>query len=375
VILDQAALSATTFIVLAAAARRLAPGDFALTSLLLALLSAITLGYRVVVLEPTLVPLAAEQAQRPNVVRATVIWASGMSVLGLGLLAIPVPAWIGLLLIGVGVTCALDAVRVEAFSHRNDVRVLAADALWPIVCLILILYVFADGSAELTLASYVTGAVAPLCVLLVSDRGPVFRKLGPGEWSTVWQPGRHLWREYLSTASAGQVVNWAAGGLLGFGPLAGVRGAMLLIGPLNIFYSGLNVLLLRQRRWQDSKLARSALVLQLGVAVAYFALAWVFLLLAPPDILGGSTEATHAMLPWFTACYLVAPVAASGLMALRFSRRFSEIANIRVWESLVNIVSFGALVAPIAATAIPVSQGLAYAYTATRTWRRQRRQD
>ncbi|AZM50562.1 hypothetical protein DMB38_04380 [Streptomyces sp. WAC 06738] len=336
---DQAASSASNFLVGMYVARSLGPAAFGVFSLAWVTYGVVLGVSRGLATDPLVVRFSG--AMDPSWREATAR-ASGTA-LGAGA-ALGVPCLVGGLAAGgeVGTAFAClgvvlpglllqDAWRFAFFAAGTGRKAFVNDVVWGVGCVpALVVAARAGGVAGFVLAWGGSAAVAAAYGCLQSGIRP--RPAGARAWLRDHRDlGYRYLVENVGVSGAAQLRMYGLGAIVGVGAVGVVRGAELLLGPFLAVLMGLSLVTVaeaaRVLRQAPHRLARFCLLLGAGQAAA--ALLWGGALLLVPDHLGEHVLGTV----WYPASELIVPAAlgvagaglgagaAAGLRALAAARR------------------------------------------------------
>ncbi|MFW6691125.1 hypothetical protein [Streptomyces sp. MAR4 CNX-425] len=374
---DQAASSASNFLVGMYAARSLGPAAFGVFSLAWVTYGVVLGVSRGLATDPLVVRFsgAPETAWRAATARASGTALGVGAVCGAACLAVGPAiggrtgtafACLGVVLPGL---LLQDAWRFAFFAAGRGRKAFVNDVVWGAGCVpALVLAARAGSVAGFVLAWGGSAAVAAAYGCLQSGIRP-----RPGG-ARAWLRGhRDLGYRYLvenvGVSGAAQLRMYGLGALAGLGAVGVVRGAELLLGPFLAVLMGLSLVTVaeaaRLLRQAPHRLARFCLLLGTGQAAA--ALLWGAALLLVPDHAGEHVLGSV----WYAAAELIVPAtlgvagaglgagAAAGLRALAAARR-----SLRAQLFASACYAGGGLGGAAAAGAVGSAWGVAAATTA-----------
>ena len=163
--------------------------------------------------------------------------------------------------------------------------------------------------------------------------------------------------EFLLTAANGAVLTLTSGWFLGLRDVGGLRGAMVLLGPLNFLYLGLALqaipILIRRTKSAGSPAAFAlAKVMSLALMVVHGG--WVMAVFLIPArtgerLLGPSWATAHDLVLWLGLYYFATAASAGALFVLRSrgdalgSLRIRSFAALLMWTGMLfGMMMFGA---------------------------------
>lgn len=202
--------------------------------------------------------------------------------------------------------CVQDTWRHMFFAAGRPAAATLNDLVWTVLQFAALGALLLSGNRSMfliTLAWGVSAAVAALAGIV--QTGVVPRPAATGLWLRQTRDlNAQLAMGYVLNAGSVQIATYAVGGLVGVVGVGALRAAQVLLGPLNLIFSGFNAFalpLLARRAAAGNRLLRFAVPgsLALGTGAA----GWVGILLLLPDaagsrILGDSwAGAQQVMLP------------------------------------------------------------------------------
>jgi hypothetical protein len=218
------------------------------------------------------------------------------------------------------------------------------------------------------LIMYALGGLLSLICHLLAGALVSISHISSETMGDLFSPARRIWVEYATTTGANQIVQWGSVFILGLPTVAGIRGAVALMGPLNVIYSGMNILYLSQRRMRGRSLAIMVSTIQIGSALL-FGLAVLLALHAPTRaLLGPVAEDVLSVWPAYILVGVTAGFAFGPLTAMRYERQFGRIAAYRSAESVANASLTVGLCGNFGPATIPVVQAAVNIVTATFAW-------
>jgi hypothetical protein len=267
------------------------------------------------------------------------------------------PGIVGSALLVLGVTMPglllQDGWRYAFFTKGQGFQAFLNDAIWAGVLFPLVALLIVTDHATVDSLLLVWGAAA-CCAAIV---GIVQARLlpRPTQARTWWREQRDLAPRFFGEFAAGngsaQTVTYATAAAGGLAEAGALRGAQLLLGPVNVFTMGVGVAavpagvrLLEQSR---DRLKRAAILLSVGLAV--ITLAWGLVIYLLPDrwgvsLLHDNWRGAHAVVLPLTFAWtgLSANTGATlGLRALAAAKR-SLRARIIITPLTIVAVSVGA---------------------------------
>lgn len=244
-----------------------------------------------------------------------------------------------------------DLWRFAFFASRRGRLALFNDLVWAVGLAGGLAIVAAQGNVTIAWLFGVWGGAGTLAA--VAGAFQVGMRPRPGRALRWWSEQRDLAprfvAEFLAKVGAGQLTVYAIGAVLGLSAVSALRGASILLGPLNVplMASGLAGIPegARLLRGGSERLRRLSLTISLGLLV--LVLAWGALLLLLPEVVGLAFLRDN----WSAARVVLLPItlalagtgvsegAMVGLRALAAARR-----SLRV-SALTSICAFIAVVA------------------------------
>lgn len=336
---DQAASSASNFLVGMYVARSLGPAAFGVFSLAWVTYGVVLGVSRGLATDPLVVRFsgAPEESWREATARSSGTALGAGAAFGAACLAGGVCAGgdMGAAFICLGVVLPglvlQDAWRFAFFAAGTGRKAFVNDVVWGVVCVPgLVMAARAGSVAGFVLAWGGSAAVAAAYGCLQSGVRP--RPAGARAWLRDHRDlGYRYLVENVGVSGAAQLRMYGLGAIAGVGAVGVVRGAELLLGPFLAVLMGLSLVTVaeaaRVLRRVPHRLARFCLLLGAGQAAA--AVLWGAALLLVPDPLGEHVLGTV----WYPASELIVPAtlgvagaglgagAAAGLRALAAARR------------------------------------------------------
>ena len=330
---DQAISSLTNFAVSVIAARAASPSSFGAFSVVFATYL-IALGVvRGLVSAPLVIRHSGVSARvwSDGVMAATGsaigvgLCGSVMCILAAGLLHGTLSDGFEILAIGLPGLLLQDTWRFAFFAERRGSLAFTNDILWAV----LLLSLFLVGGASHTISVKVLIGVWALSGGIAGVFGCVQARLVPrplliAHWfKTHADLGIRYAIESLATTGATQATFFAIGGVIGLSGLAVVRGAYVLLGPLNILLLGTMAMGIPEavrliKRWPDRTLLFAA---SLSAGLASVALIVGGILLLVPDrigtaLIGNLWILSHEVLLPVTLAMSLAGVSTGAMMFL-----------------------------------------------------------
>lgn len=373
---DQAISSVTNFGLSIVVARSVDLAQFGMFSVIFASYLLLLGGSRAISSEPLSVRFSSSSKEewRRGAVAATGLALLAGIVGGLALSSIGVflggSTGSSLLALGVVLPGLLlqDAWRFAFFTLGRGNRALANDLLWAIcfalgVCVVywtdrlsVVSFLLAWGSA---------GTVAALVGIVQSAVIPN-PLLAKAWWREHVDLGARYFGEFLTTAGVSQVALYGVGLVAGISAAGALRGAQLILGPINIVYMGVILMAVPEavRLLVSSSSAMKLWCVRLSGALGCLVLTVTLVVLMVPSsagesLLGPTWNAGRALVVPVGLSYVATSAtlgAATGLRALADSRRSLRI---RLITALVTL--FGATVGALLGDARLAAWGIALA--------------
>jgi O-antigen/teichoic acid export membrane protein len=365
---DQAVSSATNFAAAIVAARSLSQEAFGGFSLALVTCVLATGAFRALSAEVLLVRMSAQDSFRSL---ARVGAGNGFAVgAAAGALVVVLVAplsseWSSMLVLAASLPLlfTLDSIRYVSFALNSPRWALYVDVAW-LAAMVAGMWLVAESGAT-TPAPYVAawalsgGAVCVACLAVsrvVPSCGSGLRWL----WSHRDMGARYS-LDYAASTGVNQAYFYLVAAIAGLAAVGGLRGAQTLMGPLNVAYSGIYVVLIPEGRRLHSRGNRVLINFYVGVSglLAAGAFALVALLLAAPESVGRSLLGDS----WESARALLIPVGLTAAINGAYAGAMAGIRSADAPKEVVRarILSLPALiVAPIAGVVIGGVEGAAW---------------
>jgi O-antigen/teichoic acid export membrane protein len=296
------------------AARSLAPSHFGLFSLAFVIYVAVTGITRSAVLEATLVRndpgVDSDRAVTGSVGIVSLAWAAAIALIGL-LAGGDIRSVLVALAICLIPLLMVDAGRMLSFSHRLPARALGIDATWALLAVVATIQVSGRSSPTTFVLAWGLSSTPSALLTLKWTGLPSPRRT----WvQRSWPLGWRYTLEWFAGAGSAHLATIGLGAVTGIAGLAGLRGAQILFGPLNVLYSGVGAVLIPEGRAMAApRLARLVALSSAGMTALAFTCTGLFLLM--PNSLGKSVLGDT----WANAQGLILPVgcavAAGGVMS------------------------------------------------------------
>lgn len=250
-----------------------------------------------------------------------------------------------------------DATRYHHFATGHPVGALKNDVLWTVAQAVLLAVVIAFGVRSGPVLLAVWGAAASAAALYGFRQIGGFRPDSSAcrHWlATNAQLSRRLLGEFVAVVGGANLVLLVvsvSGGLVAAG---GIRGALLLLGPLNVIYLGFLAVgtpeAARARRESVSALLR--LVGPISAVSFVAATVWGAIVVATPEgvgsrLLGESWPQAKSLLPYLAAYYAASGAALGAQIGLRALEAVGQSFATRVGNMLALLTggATGAVVA------------------------------
>ncbi len=236
--------------------------------------------------------------------------------------------------------CVQDTWRHMFFAAGRPAAATVNDLVWTVLQFAALAALLAAGVRSIFLITLTWGASACVAALVgVAQTRIVPRPAAAGKWMRQnWDLNSQLAMGFVLNAGSVQIGTYAVGGIVGVVGVGALRAAQVVLGPLNLIFSGFNAFalpMLARRVAAGQRLVRFAVP---GSAVlTVVATGWVGLLLVLPDavgtrILGDSWQgAQQVMLPsgLVMICGALVLGASNSLIALSRS-------DLMLWLTLVQ---------------------------------------
>jgi O-antigen/teichoic acid export membrane protein len=313
---DQAVSSVTNFTLGILVARSVSPRHFGAFSIAFVIYTTAMSGARAIVGEPLSVRYSASRGVDWE--RGTRQATGASLVVGVivGLACVAVRTFsdgvVGSSLLILGITMPglllQDAWRYAFFTQGRGFQAFLNDSIWALVLFVWIAALSVMGHATLDSLIFAWGGAA--CIAAVAGIAQARLLPRPGQALTWWSEQRDLAPRFFGEFAAGngsaQVLTYATAAAGGLSEAGALRGAQLLLGPINVFTMGIGVTavpagvrLLEQGR---DHLKRAAVVLSACLAIV--TLAWGMVIFFIPDRWG--TALLHDN--WFGAHAVIFPL-------------------------------------------------------------------
>lgn len=136
-----------------------------------------------------------------------------------------------------------DSVRVVAIGYGQPIVAVISDAVW-LACLIACLSYLTtsgDATAWTTMSTWGLSSLPALAIGLFLLRWrPSFRRSFRSAWRQRRLSGA-FFTDWLLQSGSAQVATYSIGAIGGLGAIAGIRAALLALGPLNILITGMQL--------------------------------------------------------------------------------------------------------------------------------------
>ena len=244
-----------------------------------------------------------------------------------------------------------DVGRYVGFQRSKPGIALLSDGVWLLLMLAAVPFAAAAPSAWLVTALWAgSGVVAGLTPL----RWLRVRRLSAAEYRE-WRAehGRSIvsiFFDQLSVSASQQGAVYLIAALVGLLGNAAYRGAQVILGPMNVFTMGLNVVAVPhlRRRWlrYPDRLASRAAAIGLSAAVVVTIITQSLAFLPDPIgrlVLGETWRLSHPLLPWL------------GLLFTGQSLNFAAIAGLRVMGRADRGLWVRLGVVPVTLTAVGIA--------------------
>jgi O-antigen/teichoic acid export membrane protein len=235
-------------------------------------------------------------------------------------------------------TLVQDAVRLTAIADGRATLALAADVVWlAVACAYFGMSLTRDtGTAEGALVAWAVGAgVSALVGLWLLGSRPRFRD-GLRWVRDTTSLGRALATDAVIGVGASACSLLLVGVVAGREPLAGLRGAFLLLGPMNALTEGVYLAVVPGLATVTAS-GRSVLrsTLRMAALLAFLWSSFALVMIAIPDMvfvaaLGDTWTVAEPVLPFLLASSVVGAVAIAGLYGIRAWRGGPQLVRTRV---------------------------------------------
>lgn len=295
---DQTFSSLTNFVLGALVARSVSPDQFGAFSLAFATYTLFMSVSRAIASEPLVIRKSAVPVEEWS--RAAAL-SSGVSIVfgtvaGIGCMAVGslLGGTLGLALLPLGITLPglllQDAWRSAFFARGKGAWSLLNDFLWAALMFPSIGILLATGRASVSWLVLAWGGAATAAAVI----GIIQSRVAPRPFRVVqwWREQRDLIPPLLGEVGvmtgARQISLYGIGAIAGLGAVGGIRGALLLLGPLNILFMGIRIMAVpeavRVLKTSPSKLNRGIRWLFGGLMAV--TMAWAVVLFLLPRELG-----------------------------------------------------------------------------------------
>jgi O-antigen/teichoic acid export membrane protein len=347
-IADQLAWSATNVLMVIAAAQLLSAAAFGTFSAALLIVVIALTTARSFVTEPLLLRLrrdarADERSSRDGaVIGGSLVLVPALAIGAVALLAIfDAGAALPVLLVlaaATAATVAQDAVRFVALATSRPRLALASDLVWLVCAAAYLWYVLGggDGGVVQCLVVWTVGAALAFVVGLVLLQA--IPRFGSGvEWVRSSRSfGSRLAADALAGVAAANVAFLALGAIAGPEALGGLRGAYLLLGPMNAATEGVYLAVvpaLAVRTAEGHRIGRS--IVRTGIALTAAWAVYSAVVLAVPDswleaLLGATWDYAGPVLPWLLLASVFGAVGIAAVYGVRAWRSAATLVRIRV---------------------------------------------
>ena len=221
----------------------------------------------------------------------------------------------------------LDTLRFAFVAHGRPAGALGIDLLWLAMLVPALMVIDADDSAALRLSVLAWGTTA----LAAASVGFIATRTAPSPSAAInwWRRHRDIGPRYvaegLMSLAASQTTVIVVGAITSLGSAGGLRGAQLLLGPMQVLLIGLSIVgvpegvaLLRSRG--PRALVRPAFLLSAVIGVISLAYG-IGLTLVPDDVgafvLGDTWDKAEPLLPLMALAYAGVTVSLGAGVGLR----------------------------------------------------------
>jgi O-antigen/teichoic acid export membrane protein len=348
-IADQLAWSAANVVMVVAAARLLSAADFgAFAAALLIIVIALTTA-RSFVTEPLLLrhpgpegQLAVQLRSDGAVIGGSLVLAPALAVGALTLFAVFEPGRPIAVFAALAAACvanvAQDSVRFVALATGRPVRALLSDLCWFACSVAYLAFVWGGGEggvAQALMMWSVGAAVAFVAGLGLLGTRPRLRSgIGWVRSSRVF--GSRLAADALAGVAAANVAFLALGAIAGPEALAGLRGAYLLLGPLNAVTEGVYLAVvpaLAIRTAGGRSIGHH--VVRMGAALTLVWVVYSVIVLVVPGawkqaLLGDTWAFAEPVLPWLLLASVFGAIGIAAVYGVRAWRSGRALIRIRL---------------------------------------------
>lgn len=361
-IADQLAWSAANVVMVVAAARLLSASEFGtFAAALLIIVIALTTS-RSFVTEPLLLrhrraddDIDAQQRSDGAVVGGSLVLAPALALGSLALLAFFESQVTMAVSAALAAACvanvAQDAVRFVALASGRPTLALTSDLCWLACSVAYLAFVLADGEGGIAQALLVWSVGAALAFLV----GLMLLRVRPHARAGIrWVKssrgfGTRLAGDALAGVAAANIAFLALGAIAGPEALAGLRGAYVLLGPMNSVTEGVYLAVvpaLAVRTGAGHNIGHQ--VVRMGAALTLVWLVYSVVVLVVPSawkeaLLGETWAVAEPVLPWLL---LASVLGAIGIAAVY---------GVRAWRNARSLVRVRLMMLPLYLVVLPLA--------------------
>lgn len=240
-----------------------------------------------------------------------------------------------------------DNWRHAFFAQGSGSKAMLNDVVWAILMFPALAVFLAGGNGSIFVAVSVWGAAASAASLMGMVQSRIVPR--PQEALRWWRSNRDLipslFGEVVVLAGMRQITMYGIAALAGLAAVGSIRGALLLLGPLNVMFMGVRIMAVPEAvRTLNTSVSRfRSTITWIFVGLSGVTAFWVLMLLLMPDGVGRTILGTT----WTSAKDLIIPVGIAdaatgghfaGMIGLRAMAAVKESFRAKTIASLVSVV-------------------------------------
>jgi O-antigen/teichoic acid export membrane protein len=255
-----------------------------------------------------------------------------------------------------------DAWRFAFFAHGRGRAAFLNDLVWAIVQLTGFVLAVDLGAGTVFWAVIAWGGAASLAAVVgMAQARLIPRPMAARGW---WREHRDLLPPYIGEVAAyilaGQLLLYAVGLVAGLAVVGALRGAQILLGPLNVVVQGFYLVAVPEavKILRSSARRFTRLCLAAGLALAAPAVAWTIILVLLPEsfglaLMGAVWDPAHAVLLTWGLAFAAINLGTGASIGLRALAAAPRTLRAAVVTSIIGFAGavVGALVAGLEGTA------------------------